>query len=125
MKYKVINTDDIRMEIKNGLVYAKFKRGKIDQATAEGIVDLRLSFMEDQVLPAIIDLSAVKEVSREAREALSSPKAGKNIAAIAVIVRNPITRTIANFFLKFQQPGYPFRLFTDMRQAEDWLSKYY
>ena len=124
MKYKFLNNEDIYMEIKDGLIYAKFKGEKIDQSLAERVVDTRLAFMEDQVLPAIIDISFVKDVTKEAREVLSSKKAGKNIAASAVIVRNPVTRTIANFFFRFQQPDYPFKLFTDPEQAKEWVKKY-
>lgn len=112
------------MEIKDGLIYAKFKREKIDHILAEKIVDLRLSFVDGQSLPAIIDISVVKDVTKEAREVLSSEKAGQNIMASAIIVRNPVTRTIANFFLRFQQPGYPLKLFADVKKAREWLKKY-
>ena len=112
------------MEIKGGLIYAKFKSEQIDRDLAQKIVDLRLSFVDEQMLPALIDGSIVKHLTKEAREVLSSEKANQNIAALAVIVRNPVTRAIANFFLKFQQPRYPFKLFTDAEKAKQWLKKY-
>lgn len=112
------------MEIKEGVIYAKFKQEQINRELAQKIIDLRLSFVDGQTLPALIDGSTVKHLTKEAREVLSTERASQNISALAVIVRNPVTRAIANFFLKFQQPPYPFRLFTDLEKAKQWLRKY-
>lgn len=112
------------MELKNGILYVKFKKKEIDAALAQKIIDQRLSFVDGQTFPIIVDGSAVKELTKAARETLSSEKANQYTVALAVIVRNPVTRTIANFFLKFQQPRYPFRLFTDLESAQEWLKKY-
>ncbi len=124
MKYKFINNEHIYMEIKDGLIYAKFKKEQITLDIAQKIIELRLSFVDGQTLPALINGSVVKHLTKEAREVLSSEKASQDIAALAVIVRNPVTRAIANFFLKFQQPRYPFQLFTDVERAKRWLVKY-
>ena len=124
MKYKFMNNDFIYMELKNGILYVKFKKKEIDAALAQKIIEQRLSFVDGQTYPIIVDGSAVKELTKAARETLSSEKANQNTVALAVIVRNPVTRTIANFFLKFQQPRYPFRLFTDLESAQEWLKKY-
>lgn len=124
MKYKFLNNDFVYMEIKEGVIYAKFKQEQINRELAQKIIDLRLSFVDGQTLPALIDGSTVKHLTKEAREVLSTERASQNISALAVIVRNPVTRAIANFFLKFQQPPYPFRLFTDLEKAKQWLRKY-
>lgn len=124
MKYKFLNNEYVYMEIKDELIYAKFKTEQVTLDIAKKIIDLRLSFVDGQVLPALIDGSDVKHLTKEAREVLSTDQASQNIAALAVIVRNPVTRAIANFFLKFQQPRYPFRLFTDPERAKRWLKKY-
>jgi hypothetical protein len=124
MKYKFMNNDSVYMELKDGLLYVKFKRKEIDVALAKEIIDQRLSFVDGQTFPIIVDGSEVKELTKPAREALSSDRANQYTVALAVIVRNPVTRTIANFFLKFQQPRYPFRLFTDLEDAREWLKKY-
>lgn len=124
MKYKVLNNDFVYMEIKGGMIYAKFKQEQVNREVARKIIDLRLSFVDGQTLPALIDGSTVKHLTKEAREVLSSERASQYIIALAVIVRNPVTRAIANFFLKFQQPPYPFKLFTDPEKAKQWLRKY-
>lgn len=124
MKYKFVNNDYVYMEIRDGLIYAKFKKEQIDYNLAQKIIDLRLSFVDGQMLPAIIDGSGVKDLTKEARKLLSSERASQHIIALAVIVRNPVTRAIANFFLRFQQPNYPFRLFTDIESAQAWLKQY-
>ena len=124
MKYKFLNNEHIYMEIREGVLLARSKEEVIDRKAAEKIIDQRLFFVEKQAFPMLFDISSVKEVTKEARETLASEKANQYTIALAVIVRHPVTRTIANFFLKFQQPRYPFRLFTDLESAREWLEKY-
>ncbi|MGB3850321.1 MAG: hypothetical protein WA958_10165 [Tunicatimonas sp.] len=119
-----MNNDSVYMELKDGILYVKFKKKEIDATLAKEMIDQRLSFVDGQTFPIIVDGSEVKELTKSAREALSSEKANQHTVALAVIVRNPVTRTIANFFLKFQQPRYPFRLFTELEDAREWLKKY-
>lgn len=124
MKYKFLNNDYLYMEIRDGLLYVKFKKKVIDTKLAQQIVEQRLSFVDGQSLPIIIDGSSVKDLTKGARGVLSSDTASQYTVALAVIVRNPVTRAIANFFLRFQQPRYPFRLFTSLENAQEWLRKY-
>lgn len=124
MKYKFVNNDYLYMEIRNGLLFAKFKTKVVDLKLAKKIVELRLSFVEGETFPMLLDGSDVKDVTKEAREELSSKQANQLTIALAVVVRNPVTRVIANFFLRFQQPNYPFRLFNDIESAQAWLKQY-
>ncbi len=124
MKYKVLNNDHIYMEIRDGLLYAKFKNDVIDAKRAQDIVAQRLSFIEEGTFPIIIDGSGVKDITKEARTVLSSEEANRYTVALAVIIRSPINRVLANFFLRFQQPPYPLRLFKNIEDAQEWLKQY-
>ena len=42
---------------------------------------------------------------------------------IAVIVKTLAHRLITNFYFKFYKPGYPFKVFTNVNEAEDWCLK--
>lgn len=124
MKYKFLENDFVYMEIKNELLYVRFKTKEIDRELAQKIVRLRLSFVEGCTLPIIVDGIEVKRLTKGAREVLSTEEASQYTAALAAVVHNPVTRTIANFFLRFQQPRYPFRLFSSIKDAKTWLKKY-
>jgi len=39
---------------------------------------------------------------------------------VAVLVKTLAHRMIANFYFKFHKPGYPFKVFDQMAQAEAW-----
>ena len=124
MKYKFLDNEFVHMEIKQDILYVNLRKKEIDRKIAQKIVDLRLAFVEGQDLPILVEGLAVKDLTKEAREVLSAKKANQHALALAVIVQNPVTRTIANFFLKFQQPPYPSKLFTDRERAEQWLRLY-
>lgn len=39
---------------------------------------------------------------------------------VAVMVKSLAHRMIANFYLNFHKPGYPFKVFDKMKSAEEW-----
>ena len=124
MKYKVLNNDHIFMEIRDGLFYARFKHDVIDATLAQKLMEQRISFVEENDLPMIIDGSGVKDMTKEARMILSSERANRYTVALAIIIRSPVNRVLANFFLRFQQPPYPLRLFKNIEDAQEWLKQY-
>ena len=124
MKYKFLDNEFAHMEIKNNILYVNLKKKEINHRVAQKIVDLRLAFVEGQDLPILIEGLAVRDITKGAREVLSSKEANQHALALAVIVQNPVTRTIANFFLRFQHPPYPSKLFNDRESAEEWLRLY-
>lgn len=124
MKYNNFDNEFLYMEIKEGIIYAKYKSERIDAFIAEKAIEVRLNFTEQQLLPVLIDVSSVKYVTKEAREILSSEKAGKGIAASATVIENAVTRSIVRFFFKFQRPHYPFKIFNNVESAEHWLKEH-
>lgn len=72
-------------------------------------------------MPVLVDLRAVRSQSAEARAYLAGPEATKVSAAVALLVASPLSRAIGNFYLGFNRPEVPTRLFTDEIEAERWL----
>ncbi len=74
-------------------------------------------------VPAFLltDMRHVKGASSEARAFGSTPEMVPYIAAIALLTSSPLTRMIANFFVRFTRPAYPVRMFTDRDEALAWL----
>ena len=46
---------------------------------------------------------------------------GRVSAAVALLIGSPMSRVIGNFYLGFNRPQTPTRLFTDTDEAEAWL----
>lgn len=124
MENPSFENDSVLFELKDGILYGYYKVPEIDLTTAQEATIMRQKVIGDRIVPSIADISVVKRVPKETREFFSSPQAGEDLSALAVVVSNPVTRTMGNFFLKFHQPKYPFKLFTSLDEATSWISQF-
>ena len=116
--------DSVLFKLENGIFYGRYKVEEIDLDTAQEATRIRQQMVGSRSTPCIADISVVKRVPRETREFFSSPPAGRDLAALAIVINNPVTRTIGNFFLKFHQPEYPCKMFTDIDEATGWIGQF-
>jgi hypothetical protein len=72
-------------------------------------------------LPALIDLRHLRSQSAEARALFAGPEATRVSSAVALVVGSPVTRVVGSFYLGFNRPEVPTRLFTSEGEAETWL----
>lgn len=63
-------------------------------------------------------------LSPEAREYASSSKSTDKIVADAVVVQNYSHEMTANFFIRFNKPNRPTRLFKHRDEAYEWLNTF-
>jgi hypothetical protein len=61
------------------------------------------------------------DISSEARKYGSNPDIQKNLIAQAVLVNSLATRIAGNFFIRFNKPPKPTRIFTNAEDAMSWL----
>jgi alpha-D-ribose 1-methylphosphonate 5-triphosphate diphosphatase PhnM len=73
-------------------------------------------------LPALIDLRDVRSQSAEARAYLAGPEAARVSNAVALLVASPLTKVLGNFYLGFNRPETPTRIFGSTEEAEAWLA---
>lgn len=73
-------------------------------------------------VPVLVDASEVGSQDREARAMYAGPEAFAFTSACAIVVGSPVSRIIGSFFLGFNKPLYPTRLFGQRHEAERWLS---
>lgn len=71
----------------------------------------------------LIDLHGLKSVSRDAVDLFISAgkKESSSAAALAMIVKSPLTSLIGNFIMNFKTLEKPTRLFTTKEEAIKWL----
>ncbi len=115
--------DFLRVEIRDGILYGTYLVESLDLEGAIAATEFRKKISGERVFPALVDVSSFKQVSREARSYFAK-EAGEDMKAIAVLVKNPVTRMMVNFFMKFNSPGYPIRFFTAKHEANTWLSQF-
>lgn len=116
--------DIVLFELRNDILYGRYKISNLDLATAKAATAFRMQITQGKRMPAMADISNVKNIDKATRQYFSSPQAGEDLSALAVIINNPVTRTIGNFFLKFHKPEYPCRLFTSIDEASLWIKQF-
>ena len=73
----------------------------------------------------LADTSKVWQVSSNARAYSSSPEVDKMNIAMAILAGYSLTTTIiANFFIKFNKPKTPTKIFKNEKDALDWLDTF-
>lgn len=71
--------------------------------------------------PVLVDMSELGGEDRAAREYFVSDEAVAKYAAVAILVRSPVSRVIGTFFLRLARHKAPTRLFTSEAEAVHWL----
>lgn len=124
MENTSLENEVIQFQLKDNILFETYKVPPVDLPTAESATNFRLQLTRGKKLPAIADISCVKNVDKDARRCFSSNKAEEDLAVLAIIVSNPVTPTLGNFFLKFNRPAYPCRLFTRTEEALTRIQQY-
>lgn len=71
--------------------------------------------------PALVDISGLRSISREAREYFAGPETARVESAVALIVKSPLSRAVGNFFLGINRALMPTKLFATDDPAIAWL----
>ena len=74
--------------------------------------------------PLLVDLRGMKSFDRDARAYYAGQEAAKYQSAIALLIGSPLSRVIGNFFIGFNKPAMPTRLFTSELEALEWLKEF-
>lgn len=74
--------------------------------------------------PLLVDARSIHYMTREARDHFSIKNRETVINCFAILVQSPLSRIIGNFFMSLNKPSVPARLFTDERDALQWLEKF-
>lgn len=74
--------------------------------------------------PLLVDMTGIKSMTREAREEYAKAGVDSLVTAIGLVTRSAMSRIVANFFLSFNKPSVPTRLFNNIEAAKKWLMQY-
>ncbi len=71
--------------------------------------------------PALVDMTDLVEMEREVRLFFAGEETARVETAAALLINSPVARAIGNFFMGFNKPILPVRLFTSEAEALAWL----
>ncbi|MBD3420516.1 MAG: hypothetical protein GF398_10400 [Chitinivibrionales bacterium] len=106
----------------NGILHQMGKPGAtftLERAREEFEAIRRLA--QNRRLPIVVDIHHAGSVTREARRYYAGHEFGECIAAAALLIGNPVSKIIGNFFLGLNKPLFPTKLFTEEQSALNWL----
>jgi hypothetical protein len=105
----------------DGLVRLRWRPGvRIEVEDARAAMAKVNEVCQQEQHPMLVDMAAVRSVSREARGVWSIPCRASRIALLG---KSPVDRVLANFFLGVHVPPCPTRFFTSRSEAMDWLDR--
>nr|WP_187262283.1 hypothetical protein [Pontibacter beigongshangensis] len=71
----------------------------------------------------MFDITKVKKSTKEARDFMAN-EGNEQVTASAILVTSPVLRMMANFYISVNKPKNPSRMFTDKREALEWLAQF-
>ena len=71
--------------------------------------------------PILVDMRGVQSESKEARAYVGGSEMTRVATAIALLTSSPVSKMIANFFLRIGHQPVPTRVFDDPSTARSWL----
>ncbi|MCU0436212.1 MAG: hypothetical protein MUC87_22335 [Bacteroidia bacterium] len=94
----------------------------IELQDVEQLAELaRQTYDPNQPFLAILDARHIAGMSNEARNYGVNNSFSTMIKAMAIVVDSPATRILANFYMKFNRPRVPTKVFSDPENAKAWL----
>ena len=104
-------------------------RGELDSTpqdleTAEENVEAQARIRDAlgrKMTRVLVDMRAATQISREARNYYAGKRTASIQRATALLVASPLSATIGNFFMGLNKPLSPTKVFTNEKEAIDWL----
>ncbi len=113
--------------LKEGIMYSVPKSVKQKEVIGEEMKVDMAKFKEivgkEKVCMVVEMNSGYRPGRKEEREAVANEI--NNIAkAVALITSSHVTRMVANLFLGFKPPDYPVKMFSNEKDAINWIKQY-
>lgn len=106
----------------DGIVHARFReRAEVTLDDARENLAVTAELTRGHRVPVLVDLRPIRSQTAEARAYFAGPAATAVTRAVALVVASPVSRVLGNFFLGFNRPATPARLFTSVDEALAWL----
>ncbi len=108
-----------KIKTKNSEIWIE---GKILMIRMRGELEIRKFQRQlENIKYIIVDISDLKRLNLKARRIFAGEYSGIGVRKIAIICKNPLSKTIASFFLGTKKLNILTELFDDIEDAEKWL----
>jgi len=114
---------DVWLEASGTLVLRFHDKAHAVGEQGAAVVRAHVAVAAGRKLRALVDARGIAATDRGTRQLAAGPALEAVTLRMAVLVGDPLSRTLGNFFLRVTRPAYPTRMFTDEAAARDWLSE--
>ncbi len=110
----------------DNLTILKFKDNvsfKLEDAVE--VNEITFNWIKGKSFTTLVDATNIRsDISEEAKDFFSNDKKITDLQKAQALVLNSLhNRIIATFYMKFQKPSMPVKIFSDIDKALDWLKK--
>ncbi|MFN8668758.1 MAG: hypothetical protein U0164_16375 [Gemmatimonadaceae bacterium] len=106
-------------------VYGRFHDGaEVTGDDAQENLRVTSALVSGHPTPVVVDLRPIRSQTAEARAAFAGPDATRVTLACALVIESPLSRVLGNFYLGFNRPQSPTRIFNSVEDAEAWLATF-
>ena len=122
----MVSTDQyIIRELEEGIIENSIlDKTIVDTDLAHELKRINMSIAQGKKYGIVVTADPYTSITSEARQLISSPEYKKDTLAKAIIVQSLPQRIVSNFYLRFNKPAIPTRLFNDKESAMQWLRKH-
>ncbi len=108
----------------DGIIHVFYKEhAELDVKLQLEMLDVYIELCENKPYPFIFEAEEYITVTKEARDNALSLEDKSPLAVSAILVKNLAHKLIADFYLKFNKPRRPFKVFKSFEEGIDWLLK--
>jgi len=109
----------------DGIMYANVVEEQDDQVAAQKLFSVAIGEMTGgQKVPVLIEYAIMILPSLESREYWAKEESSPFTSAEAFVMKQLPMRLIGNFYLNFNKPPRPTRVFSDRNKAIAWLKTF-
>ena len=119
---KTLDTPFASLKLQDDVLYVKMKEGiNLGQPEMEELLRQAVEFTSPNKYFAVIDTTSPYDSSLEARNFYAESEYSKYRYADAFIVNSLPMRLLVNFFITFNKPKIPSKMFNNEESALSWI----
>ena len=120
---KILDTPQAFLTYEEDVLFVKMKEGiSLGQKEMEELLIKAVELTAPNKYFAIVDMTATYDSTLEARNFYAESDYSKLRYADAFIVNSLPMRLLVNFFISFNKPKIPSKMFNDQRTALNWVN---
>lgn len=123
---KEVDAEEFKVTLKSdGIVYVLFKENCVlDVPLQDKMLKEYIAVTENKLCPFIFEAEDGINVTKEARDNAIIMEEASPCMAMAVVVNNIAYAMIGNFYLKFNKPKRPYKVFKNREDGLEWLKQF-